>query len=30
MAMIKELYVTRYWYVSWAMVVYINILGPLT
>ena len=23
----KELYVTRYWYVSWAMVVHIIILG---
>ena len=26
----KELYVTRYWYVNWAIVVHINILGPLT
>ena len=25
----KELYVTRYWYVNWAMVVHINIQGPL-
>ena len=25
----KELYVTRYWYVKWAMVVHINIQGPL-
>ena len=25
----KELYVTKYWYVNWAMVVYIKIQGPL-
>ena len=26
----KKLYVTSYWYMNWAMVVHINILGPLT
>ena len=30
LAYTKELYVTRYWYVNWAIVVLINILCPLT